>query len=195
MPDDIAPYGKTRCNIYPEGLITFSQTVLDQVQWHTRQQITISNLRDLPLTLLFRLSDPDAKGFILSYLNRKNVGVSGGKLSCRRIVRTILSPSLALPLRDIPPIYLDVDKKSGIKPFQIALLLAEPTWTDVEFTATSAENFPQRLMGVYQAINSDPEKPLRNRPRESPATATRESENWRAACSPPLPVFSHDPED
>lgn len=159
MPDDIAPYGKTRCNIYPEGLITFSQIVLDQVQWHTRQQITISNLRDLPLTLLFRLADPDAQGFILSYLNRTSVGGSGGKLSCRHIVKTILSPSLALPLKDIPPIYLDVDKKSKIKPYQIALLLAEPIWIDVEFTATSAENFPQRLMGVYQVVNSDPEWP------------------------------------
>jgi hypothetical protein len=138
-----------------------SQPVLDQVGWRPGQPITVSVLKDLSSTLLFRPSEPDTKGYILSYLNRNRNGVSGGKISCSRIVGDIMSTNPGVSTKKLMPIYLNVEKKTGIRPYQIALLLANPPWLDVKFTATSAESFSPQLMGVYQVIGPESDQPLR----------------------------------
>lgn len=156
MPSDIDPIGKSRdCTIYPEGIIAFSQPVISVVGWQAGHEITISTVRELPLCFLFRRASHDGRGYILSFLNKANIGGSGGKLTCRRIIGTMVHPAIALPLRNIQPVYLEIDRKLGLKPYQMAFLLAEPRWTAIEFNALGADGVPSRLSGVYQVLGGD----------------------------------------
>jgi len=163
MPIDMPPNGKsTKCQIGADGIIAFPQHVVDHLGWQIEEPIVVSYLLDGSLLiLLFRRAEPGACGFKLAFKNRTVEGGSGGKLRCRKLIKQIVSPLIPLTRRDIDPIFLDMDKKSGHKPYEMAFLLQIPGWTEVEFNANGVADLPQRLLGVYQIVNGNPDKPVR----------------------------------
>ena len=79
--------------------------------------------------LLLATTETGRAGFKLHYLNRNGLTGSSGILRCTRLATRILSPRIALPMRDISPIFFEQDK--SIYSWQLALMLQPPPWIDL----------------------------------------------------------------
>jgi len=153
---EITPVGKSeRCEVRPNGAIHFTQIVINRTGWRAGEQGDHLNvhclLTDGALILLFAKTSPDQPGFKLHFLSRNTTGGSGGELRCARLATQILRPRIALPIRDIVPIFLEKEPY----PYQLAFILQLPDWIESDFSQTAAETVPNRVIGVYALMTND----------------------------------------
>ena len=159
MPiESFPPVGQSECcYILPGGQIHIPSHVLERTPWHAGDQgdsIAVSYLADEGLlVLLLAKAEAGRAGFKLHYLNRNGLTGSGGILRCTRLATRILSPRIALPMRDIAPVFFEQDKSTYS--WQLALMLQLPAWIDIEFSQAAAETVPPRSNGVYMLTTSD----------------------------------------
>jgi hypothetical protein len=135
--------GSDQCWITADGIISFPKPVIARLGWQMGQRIRVDYIRK-PLWLLFSIDEVGRLGFALHALNRNGTSGSGGKMRCARLAKTVLRPSVALPVYGLSPVFPDHTVAD------LVLMLEEPDWIPFEFTMAGCQALPPDVLGVYQ---------------------------------------------
>jgi len=147
-PVRLYPVGRsTSCSVRTNGTITFPQFALDRAGWTSGESIAVSYLTE-PCVLLFWKAANQATGFKLSGLNRSGSRTNGGKITCTRLANHILRPRVALPKRQLTPIF----PENG--DYQVGLVLDDLDWQSCDFSAAGVETLEPDVIGTYELLNS-----------------------------------------
>jgi hypothetical protein len=127
------------CSVTSSG-VGMTTGVVTASKWKIGDTIKVGFIEN-SACIIFGKSN-GANCFKLSYANQKKK--TGGKIYCLSFICGYLKTTYEIPKKNLVPTFL----KNGS--WQLALIIEEPLWNNIEFSKLSVNKIDKQLVGVYQ---------------------------------------------